>query len=70
MLTWAQILSIVLAKHMHGIFPKHNKYYIHTEIFPYLSKEERKNVYYPPKVSRAAKEAPKKTKRYSEDDEN
>jgi hypothetical protein len=55
---------------MHGIFPTHNKYYIHTEIFPHLSKEERKNVFYPPKVSKSKEAAPKKAKRYSEDDES
>ena len=31
----------------HGIFPTHNKYYIATEIFPYLSKKEKKEVYFP-----------------------
>lgn len=37
---------------MHGIFPTHNKYYIVNEIFPYLSKKEIKEVYYPEKVKK------------------
>jgi hypothetical protein len=40
---------------MHGIFPTHNKYYIRTEIFPYLSKKEKKEVYYPTKKSKPTK---------------
>jgi hypothetical protein len=32
---------------MHGIFPTHNKYYQITEIFPFLSKREIKEVFYP-----------------------
>jgi len=37
---------------MHGIFPTHNKYYLAQEIFPYLSKEEKKAVYFPERKSK------------------
>ncbi len=30
----------------HGIFPTTNKYYLATELFPYLSKQEKKEVYF------------------------
>ena len=34
---------------MHGRFPTMNKYYLAHEIFPYLSKEEKRAVYFPTK---------------------
>ena len=39
---------------MHGIFPTHNKYYIAHEIFPHLSRKEKKEVYFPDKVKKFA----------------
>lgn len=39
---------------MHGTFPTHNKYYIATEIFPFLTKKEIKDVFYPPKTKKPA----------------
>jgi hypothetical protein len=45
---------------MHGIFPTYNKYYIRKEIFPYLSKKEMKEVYYPTKKPKTV--APRKVK--------
>ncbi len=38
----------------HGIFPTHNRYYLATEIFPYLSKQEIKAVYFPDKTRKTA----------------
>lgn len=52
---------------MHGIFPTHNKYYLRSEIFPLLSKKEMKDVYYPPKKSKA-NQAPKRIKREESED--
>lgn len=37
---------------MHGIFPTLNKYYISSELFPCLSKEEKKAVFFPERKSR------------------
>ena len=37
---------------MHGIFPTLNKYYISSELFPRLSKEEKKAVFFPERKSR------------------
>jgi len=31
----------------HGIFPTVNKYYLHTEVFPFLSKQEIRDIYFP-----------------------
>jgi hypothetical protein len=39
---------------MHGIFPTLNKYYISSELFPCLSKEEKKAVFFPERKSRKA----------------
>ena len=36
----------------HGIFPTHNKYYLAHELFPFLSKEEKKAVYFPERKSK------------------
>lgn len=36
----------------HGIFPTHNRYYYANEIFPYLSKAEKKEVFFPEKKSK------------------
>ena len=54
---------------MHGIFPTHNKYYIRHEIFPYLSKSEIRNVYYPPKGKRE-KISPRDRRPKASQDEN
>jgi len=54
---------------MHGRFPKHNKYYIVNEIFPYLSSKEKKEVYYPTKEQRSTKVAKKDLKLSREDEE-
>ena len=40
---------------MHGRFPTHNKYYLASELFPHLSKEERRLVYFPTKDERKGK---------------
>lgn len=37
---------------MHGIFPTLNKYYISSELFPCLSKEEKKEVFFPERKSK------------------
>jgi hypothetical protein len=39
---------------MHGIFPTLNKYYISSELFPRLSKEEKKAVFFPERKSKKA----------------
>jgi len=39
---------------MHGIFPTLNKYYISSELFPCLSKEEKKAVFFPERKSKRA----------------
>lgn len=57
---------------MHGIFPTHNKYYIASEIFPHLSKEEIKEVYFPPTTRKKAldqKDQPRSKKQWNEDAE-
>lgn len=36
----------------HGIFPTHNNYYKAKEIFPFLSKKEKKEVFFPDKKSK------------------
>jgi len=40
---------------MHGRFPTHNKYYLATELFPLLSKEEKRAVFVPTKEERSKK---------------
>lgn len=52
---------------MHGIFPTHNKYYIHHEIFPHLTKQEIKDVYYPPKKVKDTKGPRKQRQQDSEE---
>jgi hypothetical protein len=37
---------------MHGIFPTLNKYYLSSELFPRLSKEEKKAVFFPERKSK------------------
>jgi hypothetical protein len=54
---------------MHGIFPTHNKYYLASELFPHLSKEEIKQVYFPERKSKKALEASPKPRRGKSDDE-
>jgi len=53
----------------HGIFPTHNHYYLRTEIFPYISKKEMKEVYYPTKESRSKVAAKRDVKLSREDEE-
>jgi hypothetical protein len=53
---------------MHGRFPILNKYYIQHEIFPLLSKEEKKNVYFPSKEQRS-KRVTKDDLRLNKEDE-
>jgi hypothetical protein len=53
---------------MHGRFPTHNKYYLAHEIFPLLSKEEKRQVYFPSKEERS-KKISKKDLRLSREDE-
>ena len=38
---------------MHGRFPKLNKRYLITEIFPFIPKEEKRSVYFPTKEDRS-----------------
>lgn len=52
---------------MHGIFPTHNKYYLHTEIFPFLSKKEIKEVFYPTKKPKVDKQPRRLKPEESED---
>ena len=40
---------------MHGRFPTHNKYYLAHELFPLLSKEEKRSVSFPTKEERSKK---------------
>jgi hypothetical protein len=54
---------------MHGRFPTHNKYYLATEIFPFLSKEEKRLVYFPTKEERKGIKFTKKDLRLSKEDE-
>ena len=54
---------------MHGRFPKHNKYYIAQEIFPYLSKEEKRLVYFPTKEERKGSKVTKSDLRLSREDQ-
>jgi hypothetical protein len=54
---------------MHGIFPTHNHYYIVNEIFPYLSKKEIKEVYYPEKSKKNISKLEKTFRRKTEDEE-
>lgn len=52
---------------MHGRFPTMNKYYLATELFPLLSKEEKRSVFFPTKEERKGKIA-KSDLRMSRDD--
>jgi hypothetical protein len=54
---------------MHGRFPTHNKYYLATELFPFLSKEEKRLVYFPTKEERKGIKFTKKDLRLSKEDE-
>jgi len=53
---------------MHGRFPTHNKYYLASELFPLMSKEEKRLVYFPTKEERS-KKVSKKDFRLSKEDE-
>jgi hypothetical protein len=53
---------------MHGRFPTHNKYYLAHEVFPLLSKEEKRLVYFPSKEERS-KKITKNDLRLSKEDE-
>jgi hypothetical protein len=54
---------------MHGRFPKHNKYYLANELFPLLSKEEKRFVYFPTKEERSKKVSKRDLKLSREDEE-
>jgi len=54
---------------MHGRFPTHNKYYLAHEVFPYLSKEEKRQVYFPTKEERSKKVSKRDFKMSREDQE-
>jgi hypothetical protein len=54
---------------MHGRFPTHNKYYLATELFPHLSKEEKRLVYFPTKEERSQKVSKRDLKLSREDEE-
>ena len=54
---------------MHGRFPTHNKYYLAHEVFPLLSKEERRLVYFPTKEERSMKVSKRDLKLSREDEE-
>jgi hypothetical protein len=54
---------------MHGRFPTHNKYYLAQELFPYLSKEEKRAVYFPTKDERKGKIAKSDLRMSKEDQE-
>ena len=54
---------------MHGRFPTHNKYYLATELFPYLSKEEKRLVYFPTKEERKGNKVTKSDLRMSREDQ-
>jgi len=54
---------------MHGRFPTHNKYYLAHELFPLLSKEEKRLVYFPTKEERSKKISKRDLKMSREDEE-
>jgi hypothetical protein len=54
---------------MHGRFPTHNKYYLAHELFPFLSKEEKRLVYFPTKEERSKKVSKRDLKMSREDEE-
>jgi len=54
---------------MHGRFPTHNKYYLAHEVFPHLSKEEKRLVYFPTKEERSMKVSKRDLKLSREDEE-
>jgi hypothetical protein len=54
---------------MHGRFPTHNKYYLAHELFPHLSKEEKRLVYFPTKEERSKKVSKRDLKLSREDEE-
>ena len=54
---------------MHGRFPTMNKYYLAHEVFPHLSKEEKRLVYFPTKEERSMKVSKRDLKLSREDEE-
>jgi len=54
---------------MHGRFPTHNKYYLAHEVYPFLSKEEKRLVYFPTKEERSKKVSKRDFKLSREDEE-
>lgn len=54
---------------MHGRFPTMNKYYLATELFPLLSKEEKRSVFFPTKEERSARVSKRDFKISKEDEE-
>ena len=54
---------------MHGRFPTMNKYWRAAELFPFLSKEEKRLVFFPTKEERKGGKLTKKDLRLSREDE-
>ena len=54
---------------MHGRFPTMNKYWRAQELFPYLSKEEKRLVFFPTKEERKGGKVTKSDLRLSREDQ-
>jgi len=54
---------------MHGRFPTMNKYYLAHEVFPHLSKEEKRLVFFPTKEELKGGRITKQYLRLSKEDE-
>lgn len=54
---------------MHGRFPTMNKYWRAHELFPFLSKEEKRFVFFPTKEERSKKVSKRDFKVSKEDEE-
>lgn len=52
----------------HGIFPTPNKYYLASEIFPFLSKKEKKEVFFPERKPKQQVIAPKRSRKEDEEE--
>ena len=55
---------------MHGRFPIFNKYYLTNELFPLLSKEEKRLVYFPTKEERKGNKITKSDLRMSKEEQD
>jgi hypothetical protein len=55
---------------MHGRFPTMNKFWLATELFPLLSKEEKRLVYFPTKEERKGGKFTKADLRLSKEDQD